>query len=128
MIIMERHTVYAILCDHVIIQSAAGGLQTGRIRMGNGRAKDAFRVFKGALGFAIVSGGLGALLLYFGCRLLFTGTLLKTPLSAIALKVLAPTVLSWLCSVYSEDFPELTMMPVRLFPGSGADLKMPSSV
>ena len=108
-------TAYSIYNIILIMSSFSLPLAVSKLvasRMGNGRAKDAFRVFKGALGFAIVSGGLGALLLYFGADY-FTGTLLKTPLSAIALKVLAPTVfVVALLGVFRGFFQGLnTMMP-----------------
>lgn len=108
-------TAYSIYNIILIMSSFSLPLAVSKLvasRMGNGRAKDAFRVFKGALGFAIVSGGLGALLLYFGANY-FTGTLLKTPLSAIALKVLAPTVfVVALLGVFRGFFQGLnTMMP-----------------
>ena len=59
-------TAYSIYNIILIMSSFSLPLAVSKLvasRMGNGRAKDAFRVFKGALGFAIVSGGLGALLL-----------------------------------------------------------------
>lgn len=61
-------------------------------RMAKGEKKNAYRVFKGAFLFALVSGGLAALTIYFGAGFL-TGTLLKTPYSIYALRVLAPTLL-----------------------------------
>ena len=59
-------------------------------RMANQEHRNAFRVLKGALAFAAVSGGLAGLIVYFGADFL-TGELLKTPYAAIALRVLAPT-------------------------------------
>ncbi len=87
-------TAYSIYNIILIISSFSLPLAVSKLvsaRMGKGNVKDAFRMFKGALVFAFVSGGLGALILYFGADY-FTGTLLKTPLSVIALKILAPTV------------------------------------
>ena len=55
-------TAYSIYNIILIMSSFSLPLAVSKLvasRMGNGRAKDAFRVFKGALGFAIVSGGLG---------------------------------------------------------------------
>ncbi len=87
-------TAFSIYNIILIISSYSIPLAVSKLvasRMGNGHVKDAYRVFKGALFFAIISGGTGGLLLYFGADF-FTGTLLKTPLSAIALKILAPTL------------------------------------
>ncbi len=60
-------------------------------RIATGEAKNAQKVLRGSLVFAGVMGFLAMLIVYFGADF-FTGTLLKTPLSAIALKVLAPTL------------------------------------
>lgn len=108
-------TAYSIYNIILILSSFSLPLAVSKLvasRMGNGRAKDAFRVFKCALVFAIVSGGLGALLMYFGADY-FTGTLLKTPLAIIALKVLAPTVfIVAILGVFRGFFQGLnTMMP-----------------
>lgn len=87
-------TAFSIYNIILIISSYSIPLAVSKLvaaRMGRGHVKDAYRVFKGALFFAFVSGGAGALILYFGADF-FTGTLLKTPLSAIALKILAPTL------------------------------------
>lgn len=87
-------TAFSIYNIILIISSYSIPLAVSKLvaaRIGKGHVKDAYRVFKGALAFAVFSGGAGALLLYFGADF-FTGTLLKTPLSAIALKILAPTL------------------------------------
>lgn len=87
-------TAFSIYNIILIISSYSIPLAVSKLvaaRVGKGHMKDAYRVFKGALFFATVSGGAGALVLYFGADF-FTGTLLKTPLSAIALKILAPTL------------------------------------
>lgn len=87
-------TAFSIYNIILIISSYSIPLAVSKLvaaRMGKGHVKDAYRVFKGALFFAIASGGAGALVLFFGADF-FTGTLLKTPLSTIALKILAPTV------------------------------------
>ena len=60
-------------------------------RIAKGHVKDATRVLHGALIFAFISGGLAAGVVYFGAEF-FTGVILKTPLAAIGLKVLAPTL------------------------------------
>lgn len=80
--------------------------------MAKGQAKDAYRVLKGSLLFAGVSGTAAMAIVYFGADF-FTGTLLKTPLSSIALKVLAPTLLIVaIVGVFRGFFQGLnTMMP-----------------
>lgn len=108
-------TAFSIYNIILIISSYSIPLAVSKLvsaRMGRGRVKDAYRVFKGALAFAVVSGGAGALLLYFGADF-FTGTLLKTPLSAIALKILAPTLfVVAILGVFRGFFQGLnTMMP-----------------
>lgn len=84
--------VYSII---LIISSYSIPLAVSKIvsaRMSKGRAKDTFKILKGSLLFAFISGGLGAIIVYFGAEF-FTGSLLHTPLSTIALKILAPTIL-----------------------------------
>lgn len=60
-------------------------------RIANGEAKNANRVLIGSLIFSIFSGGAAAFIVYYFADF-FTGTLLKTPYSIIALKILAPTL------------------------------------
>lgn len=60
-------------------------------RLSKGQRVNAYRMFKGALILALISGGTASLILYFGAPT-FTA-MLKTPLSVFALKVLAPTIL-----------------------------------
>ncbi len=87
-------TAYSVYNIILIISCYSIPLAVSKLvseRMGKGRVKDAYRVFKVALTFAIISGGIGALVMYFGAEF-FTGTLLKTPLSVYALKILAPTL------------------------------------
>jgi len=59
-------------------------------RMAKGQRKQAYQVFKGALLFAIIAGTAVALIVYFGAEL-FT-SMLQTPLSVFALRVLAPVL------------------------------------
>lgn len=56
-----------------------------------GHKRQAYQIFRGALFFAIVSGCLVSLLVFFGAE--FFTTVLKTPLSIFALKVLAPVLI-----------------------------------
>jgi len=59
-------------------------------RMAKGQRRQAYQVFKGALLFAILAGTAVALIVYFGAEL-FT-SMLQTPLSIFALRVLAPVL------------------------------------
>ena len=59
-------------------------------RMAKGQRRQAYQVFKGALVFAILSGTVVALIVYFGAEV-FT-SMLQTPLSVFALRVLAPVL------------------------------------
>lgn len=59
-------------------------------RIAKGQRRQAYQVFKGALIFAIVSGTVVALIVYFGAEV-FTA-MLQTPLSIFALKILAPVL------------------------------------
>ena len=88
-------TAYEIYNIILLISSYSIPLAVSKLvsaRMAKGHVKDANRVLHGALIFALVSGGIASAVVFFGAEF-FTGTLLKTPLSAIALKVLAPTLL-----------------------------------
>lgn len=61
-------------------------------RMAKGQRKNAYRIFKGALVFALLSGSAAGLVVYFGAGFITT-YIVNTPLSIFALKVLAPTLL-----------------------------------
>lgn len=61
-------------------------------RMAKGQRKNAYRIFKGALVFALLSGSAACLVVYFGAGFITT-YIVNTPLSIFALKVLAPTLL-----------------------------------
>ncbi len=87
-------TAYEIYNIILLISSYSIPLAVSKLvsaKMAKGHVKDAYKVLKGALIFAVISGGCAALIVYFGADF-FTGTLLKTPLSSLALKVLAPTL------------------------------------
>ncbi|MBR5508971.1 MAG: polysaccharide biosynthesis protein [Lachnospiraceae bacterium] len=61
-------------------------------RMAKGQVRAAYKIFQCTLVFALVSGGLGALLVYFGADF-FSSVVVSTPESKLALQVLAPTIL-----------------------------------
>ena len=80
--------------------------------MAKGQRKMTYKILKGALIFATVSGTLVAFIVYFGAEF-FTNTLLKTPISIFALKILAPAlVVVAILGVIRGFFQGLgTMMP-----------------
>ncbi len=61
-------------------------------RLAKGQRKNAYRIFKGALLFALVSGTAAGLIVYFGAGFITT-YVVNTPLSIFALEVLSPTLL-----------------------------------
>ena len=81
-------------------------------KMAKGQFKTAYQVLKGALLFALVSGTIVAVIVFFGAGF-FTKTLLSTPNSIFALKVLAPAlVIVAVLGVIRGFFQGLgTMMP-----------------
>ena len=88
-------TAYEIYNIILLISSYSIPLAVSKLvsaRMAKGHVKDANKVLHGALLFAFITGGAAALIVFFGAEF-FTGTMLKTPLAAIALKILAPTLL-----------------------------------
>ncbi len=60
-------------------------------RVAQGQRRQAYQVLKGALIFAITAGTVVALVVYFGAEM-FT-SMLQTPLSVFALKILAPVLI-----------------------------------
>lgn len=83
--------VYSIL---LLISSYSLPLAVSKLvstRMAKGQRKNAYRIFKGALFFAAISGTIAALIVYFGADIITS--VLNKPLSIFALQVLAPTLL-----------------------------------
>ncbi|MCR5639968.1 MAG: polysaccharide biosynthesis protein [Lachnospiraceae bacterium] len=88
-------TAYEVYNIILIISSYSIPLAVSKLvatRMADKEYKNAWRVFKGALLFATISGGAAMLVVFFGADF-FCGNLLKTPLAALALRVLAPVLL-----------------------------------
>lgn len=84
--------VYSIL---LLISSYSLPLAVSKLvstRVAKGERRNAYRIFKGALLFALISGMIAGVIVYFGAGFITT-YLIKTPLSIFALKVLAPTLL-----------------------------------
>ncbi|MEG0963625.1 MAG: polysaccharide biosynthesis protein [Lachnospiraceae bacterium] len=104
--------VYSIL---LLISSYSLPLAVSKLvsaRIAKGQRKNAYRILKGAILFAIISGTIAGLIVYFGAGVITT-YLVKTPLSVFALKVLAPTlVVVAVLGVVRGFFQGLgTMMP-----------------
>lgn len=88
-------TAYEIYNIILIISSYSLPLAVSKIvaaRMAQGELKNVMRVFKGALMFAALTGSIAMCIVWFFADF-FTGTLLKTPYSVLALRVLAPVLL-----------------------------------
>lgn len=82
--------IYSLL---LLISSCSLPLAVSKMvsaKVSQGKVKDAYRVFKCALGFAVCSGLAAGLSVYFFAD--FFANLLKTPFSIYALRVLAPTL------------------------------------
>ena len=86
-------TAFEIYNNLLIISSYSLPLAVSKLvaaDMSRGRKKNAFRIFRGALAFATLTGGLAALILFFGAEA-FT-VAMKTPFSIFAVRVLIPTL------------------------------------
>lgn len=86
--------------------------KTVSAKVAKGQYNTAYQVLKGALTFAFVVGTIAAIVVYFGAEF-FTATLLKTPYSVFALKILGPAlVVVAVLGVLRGFFQGLgTMMP-----------------
>lgn len=83
-------------------------------RIAKGQRRHAYEILKGALAFAVLTGMAASLIIYFGAEL-FT-SLLQTPLSVFALKILAPVlVIVAVLGVLRGFFQGMgTMMPTAI--------------
>ena len=61
-------------------------------RIAVGEYKNAHKIFRGAITFALLAGGFVALLVFFGADFIAT-TIMHLDMSAYALRVLAPCIL-----------------------------------
>ncbi|MCI8991408.1 MAG: polysaccharide biosynthesis protein [Eubacterium sp.] len=87
-------TAYEIYNLFLLISSCSLPLAVSKLvsaRMANGERKNAFRLFKGALIFSVISGAACSLIVFFGAE--FITAKMQTPFSLFALRVLAPTLL-----------------------------------
>lgn len=87
-------TAFEIYNNLLIISSYSLPLAVSKLvsaDMSRGRRKNVYRILKGALAFATVTGGVAALILFFGAEA-FT-VAMKTPFSIFAVRVLIPTLL-----------------------------------
>lgn len=84
----DVYNVILIISSYSIPQAVS---KTVSAKAAKGSYKSVYQVLKGALLFAVVSGTIGAVVVFFGAEF-FTGTLLKTPYSVFALKILGPAL------------------------------------
>ena len=85
---MEIYSILLLISSYSLPLAVSKLVST---RMAKGQRKNAYRIFKGAIVFALISGTLAGLVVYFGAGAI-TAYVVKTPLSVFALKVLAPTL------------------------------------
>ncbi len=107
-------TAFEIYNNLLIISSYSLPLAVSKLVSANlskGKRKNAFRVLKGAALFATITGGIAALILFFGAE--FFTEAMQTPFSIFAVKVLIPTlVIVALLGVLRGFFQGLgSMMP-----------------
>lgn len=86
---MEIYSILLLISSYSLPLAVSKLVST---RVARGQRKNAYRIFKGAMIFALVSGSIAGLIVYFGAGVITT-YIVKTPLSIFALQVLAPTLL-----------------------------------
>ena len=87
-------TAYEIYNVFLLISSYSLPIAVSKLvsaRMSKKERKNAFKVFKGALIFALITGGVCMVVIWFGAG--FITARMQTPLAVFALRILAPTVL-----------------------------------
>ena len=108
------YEIYSII---LIISSYSLPLAVSKLvsaRVGKGQYRNANKIFKGSLLFALVSGGLAAIIVFlFSTEI---ATMMLEPMSALSLKVLAPTLfIVAIMGVFRGYFQGLgTMMPTAV--------------
>jgi stage V sporulation protein B len=85
----DVYNVVLIISSYSLPQAVS---KTVSARAAKGQYHSVYQVLKGALLFAVVAGVAASLIVYFGAAF-FTGTLLKTPYSVFALKILGPALI-----------------------------------
>jgi len=86
---MEIYSILLLISSYSLPLAVSKLVST---RMAKGQRRNAYRILKGALIFALVSGTAAGLVVYFGAGVI-TAYVVKTPMSIFALRVLAPTLL-----------------------------------
>ena len=107
-------TAFEIYNIILIISSYSIPLAVSKLvatRVSKGEYRNVYKILKGSLLFAMISGGTASLVVFFGADI-FT-SMLRTPMAAIALRVLAPVIfLVAIVGVFRGFFQGLnTMMP-----------------
>lgn len=98
----DVYNVILIISSYSLPQAVS---KTVSAKAAKGRYRSVYQVLKGALLFALVSGIVASLVVFFGAEF-FTGTLLKTPYSVFALKILGPAlVVVAVLGVFAWIFP-----------------------
>lgn len=104
----EIYSLFLLISSYSLPMAVSKLVST---RVAKGDYKNAFKVFKGAFLFAVCSGLVAMLIVWFGAE--FMTNIMKTPMSIFALKVLAPTLfVMGILGVLRGFFQGLgTMMP-----------------
>lgn len=80
----------ALMLTSYSLPMAVSKLVSARVSVG--QYKNAYRVFKGAMTFAVISGGVVTAIVFFGAGFI-SSSIMKVELSVYALRVLAPCIL-----------------------------------
>lgn len=85
----DIYNVVLIISSYSLPQAVS---KTVSAKAAKGQFKSVYQVLKGALVFALTAGLIASLVVYFGAEF-FTKTLLKTPYSVFALRILGPALI-----------------------------------